>query len=47
MRSRLLRTRVPALEQGTGELIAEELGWLPLALEQAAAYMDQAQVPDG
>ena len=43
----LLRTRVPALEQGTGELIAEELGWLPLALEQAAAYMDQAQVPTG
>jgi hypothetical protein len=43
----LLRTRVPALEQETGELIAEELERLPLALEQAAAYMDQAQVPAG
>jgi hypothetical protein len=43
----LLRTRVPGLEQETGELIAAELGRLPLALEQAAAYMDQAQVPAG
>jgi hypothetical protein len=41
----LLRTRVPDLAQATGEAIAEELGCLPLALEQAAAYMDRAQVP--
>ena len=41
----LLRTRVPALEHQTGELIAEDLGRLPLALEQAAAYMDQTQIP--
>ena len=41
----LLRTRVPDLDQATGEAIAEELGRLPLALEQAAAYMDRAQAP--
>ena len=41
----LLRTRVPDLDQQAGELIAEELGRLPLALEQAAAYMDQTQIP--
>ena len=43
----LLRTRVPDLDQATGEAIAAELGRLPLALEQAAAYMDRAQVPGG
>jgi NB-ARC domain len=42
---RLLRTRVPDLGQATGEAIAAELGRLPLALEQAAAYMDRAQQP--
>ena len=41
----LLRTRVPGLDQATGELIAEELECLPLALEQAAAYLDQTQIP--
>ncbi len=41
----LLRTRVPDLDQQTGELIAEELERLPLALEQAAAYLDQTQLP--
>jgi hypothetical protein len=41
----LLRTRVPGLDQATGEAIAAELGRLPLALEQAAAYMDRAQEP--
>ena len=41
----LLRSRVPALSQQNGEQIAEELGRLPLALEQAAAYMDRAQLP--
>jgi hypothetical protein len=42
---RLLRTRVPDLDQATGEEIASELGRLPLALEQAAAYMDRAEMP--
>jgi hypothetical protein len=42
---RLLRTRVPGLGQATGEQIAGQLGRLPLALEQAAAYLDQTQVP--
>jgi len=41
----LLRTRVPDLDQMTGEAIAGELGRLPLALEQAAAYMGRAQMP--
>ena len=41
----LLRTRVADLDQQTGELIAEELERLPLALEQAAAYLDQTQLP--
>jgi len=42
---RLLRSRVPDLGQETGEQIAAELGQLPLALEQAAAYLDRAQMP--
>jgi len=41
----LLRTRVPNLDQQTGEYIAEELGRLPLALQQAAAYMDSTGLP--
>lgn len=44
---RLLRSRVPDLGQGVGEQIAGELGRLPLALEQAAAYMDRGQMPGG
>ena len=44
---RLLRARVPDLDQDTGEQIAEELGRLPLALEQAAAYLDRSQMPGG
>ena len=43
----LLRSRVPRLEQQIGEQIAGELGRLPLALEQAAAYLDVSQVPAG
>ncbi len=35
---------MPDLDQQTGERIAEELECLPLALEQAAAYMDQTQL---
>jgi TIR domain len=42
---RLLRTRVPSLAEGTGAQIAEELGRLPLALEQAAAYLDKTAMP--
>jgi hypothetical protein len=42
---RLLRARVPGLGQDVGELIAEELGRLPLALEQAAAYLDISGMP--
>jgi hypothetical protein len=44
---RLLRTRVPDLEEDTGEQIAQELGRLPQALEQAAAYLDRVQMPAG
>ncbi len=42
---RMLRARVPDLGQQTGEQIAEELGRLPLALEQAAAWLDRSQMP--
>ena len=42
---RMLRARVPGLDQETGEQIAEELGRLPLALEQAAAWLDRSQMP--
>lgn len=41
----LLRTRVPDLDHSVGESIAQELDRLPLALEQAAAYMDQTEMP--
>ena len=44
---RLLRSRVPDLGQETGEQIALELGQLPLALEQAAAYLDRTRMPAG
>ncbi len=44
---RLLRTRVPDLDEDTGTQIAEELGRLPLALEQAAAYLDITRMPPG
>jgi len=42
---RLLRSRVPDLGQEVGERIARELGRLPLALEQAAGYIDRTQMP--
>ena len=42
---RMLRARVPGLGQETAEQIAEELGRLPLALEQAAAWLDRSQMP--
>lgn len=40
-----LRTRILDLDGDTGEQIAGQLGQLPLALEQAAAYLDQTQMP--
>lgn len=43
----LLRTRVPQLPEAVGRQIAEELGQLPLALEQAAAYLDRSAMPPG
>jgi tetratricopeptide (TPR) repeat protein len=42
---RLLRSRVLDLGQEIGEQIAQELERLPLALEQAAAYLDRTQMP--
>jgi tetratricopeptide (TPR) repeat protein len=41
----LMRTRAPDLEQDTAEHIAKELGRLPLALEQAGAYLDRTRAP--
>jgi hypothetical protein len=41
----LLRTRVPDLDDGVAREIAGELGRLPLALEQAAAYLDRSAMP--
>ena len=35
----------PGSRRGRGEEIAEELGRLPLALEQAAAYLDRSGMP--
>lgn len=42
---KLLRTRVPDMDQDMGKKIAEELGGLPLALERAADFMDRYQLP--
>ncbi|GAA3449696.1 FxSxx-COOH system tetratricopeptide repeat protein [Dactylosporangium matsuzakiense] len=41
----LMRARLPHLDTATATGIAEELGRLPLALEQAAAYIDQSVIP--
>ena len=41
----LLRTRVPNLKEDVAQQIARELGQLPLALEQAAAYVDRSAMP--
>jgi hypothetical protein len=43
----LLRRRLPAREDQALAQIAEQLGWLPLALEQAASYMRGTQCPPG
>jgi TIR domain-containing protein len=42
---RVLRARVPSLDEDTAERIAEALGRLPLALEQAAAFLDRTAMP--
>ncbi len=42
---RLLKGRAPNLGDDVSESIANELGCLPLALEQAAAYLDHTQIP--
>jgi DivIVA domain-containing protein len=41
----LARRGVPDLDQATAEQIARELGQLPLALAQAAAWLDRSQMP--
>jgi hypothetical protein len=41
----LIRTRVPHIDESRAREIAEELDCLPLALEQAAAYLDRSQIP--
>jgi len=41
----LLRTRAPGVEEGIAREVAEELGRLPLALEQAAAYLNKTRMP--
>jgi hypothetical protein len=41
----LLRRRAPALADDQAAVLAELLGDLPLALEQAAAYLDQTRMP--
>lgn len=43
----ILRARVPQIPDQVAGQIAEELGRLPLALEQAAAYVTRAQLPPG
>ncbi len=41
----LLRRRVPHLSEDEANALAEQLGDLPLALEQAAAFLDQTGLP--
>ncbi|MEU4560942.1 FxSxx-COOH system tetratricopeptide repeat protein [Actinoplanes sp. NPDC023936] len=43
----ILRARVPQIEDEAAGQIAEELGRLPLALEQASAYITRSQLPPG
>jgi hypothetical protein len=41
----LVRSRVPSVAPEVAGEIADELGYLPLALEQAAAYLDRGGLP--
>ena len=43
----LLRGRAPALAEAEADAVAQRLGDLPLALAQAAAYLDQTGTPAG
>jgi hypothetical protein len=43
----ILRARVPQIGDEVAGQIAEELGRLPLALEQASAYITRSQLPPG
>lgn len=43
----ILRARVPQIGEEVAGQIAEELGRLPLALEQASAYITRSQLPPG
>jgi hypothetical protein len=43
----LLCRRLEGLDQVTADALAAELGDLPLALEQAAAYLEQTRIPAG
>jgi len=43
----LLTRRVPQIDPSVADLIASLLGDLPLALEQAAAYLDRTRMPPG
>lgn len=42
---RLLRTRLPGGDPSALTALAKELGFLPLALEQAAAYLSRTRMP--
>jgi tetratricopeptide (TPR) repeat protein len=41
----LLRARIAGLDQATADALADELADLPLAAEQAAAYLDHTGIP--
>jgi tetratricopeptide (TPR) repeat protein len=40
----LMSARVPSIDRAVAREIAAELGWLPLALEQAAAFIDLSEM---
>ncbi|WP_436534208.1 tetratricopeptide repeat protein [Actinoplanes sp. HUAS TT8] len=41
----LIRSRAPHIDEGTAGRIADEVGRLPIALEQAAAYINRTLIP--
>ena len=41
----LLQSHIPGLDRDTAARIGDELGRLPLALEQAASYINRTQIP--
>jgi TIR domain/Tetratricopeptide repeat len=44
---RLLQSRIPAMDDELADKLAAELGDLPLAAAQAAAYLEQTDLPPG